>query len=605
MSVLPYIHFFSTLAYIYLAAFILLKSPKSALNRLCAIIFICFALWCFGKSITHNPLASESLALIFRKIVIVGAWSFSAFLMWFTLILTEKHRLLSRKWIYPALFGIPIVSISVQFIKGSLLIYVPRSYGWGLSWQKSVFTYMLLGYIFIFILTSIILIFHYSFTATERVKRKSARILGISLLTGFIIGYSSNIVLSQLSSVDIPDMAQNMALIWAIGLVYAVIKHQFLVITPATAAQNIISTMADALILVNPKGKIVTANAAATELLGYQEKELEQQDLNAIVDNDRQYLAQITDCLVKPVVKNRDFVLRKNTGDTIPVNLSSSMLTSVTGSTAGAVIIARDITDRKLWEHELLIAKQNAERANQSKSDFLANMSHELRTPLNHIIGFNQLVLTEMAGPISDTQREYLEDVDSSSKHLLSLINDILDLSKVEAGKLELDPSDIDLPGLLESSLVMLKEKAMKHSIDLQLKIEEIANPIRADERKLKQVMYNLLSNAVKFTQNGGKVSVSASKCEIEDAIGIAADKHENGGIRVSVEDSGIGISKEDIEKVFNPFEQVDGTASRTYEGTGLGLSLTKSLVELHGGRIWVESDGVDQGSTFHFVLPV
>ena len=565
MSILPYIHFFSTLAYIYLAAFILFKSPKSVLNRLCAVIFVCFALWCFGKSITHNPLASESLAHIFRKVVIIGAWSFSAFLLWFTLILTEKNRLLSRKWIYPALFVIPIVSISVQFIKGTLLIYVPRSYGWGLAWQKSVFTYMLLGYIFIFILTSIILIFHFSFTAKERAKKKSARILGISLLTGFVIGYTSNIILSQLTRVDIPDMAQNMALIWAVGLVYAVIKHQFLVITPATAAQNIISTMADAVILVNPKGKIVTANAATADLLGYRENELVHQDLNAIVYNEKQYLAQITDCLVKPVVKNRDFVLQKKTGDTIPVNLSSSLLTSVTGHRAGAVIIARDITDRKMWEHELLKAKQNAERANQSKSEFLANMSHELRTPLNHIIGFNQLVLTEMAGPITDTQREYLNDVATSSKHLLSLINDILDLSKVEAGKLELDPVDVDLPDLLESSLVMVKEKAMKHSINMQLKIEELENPIRADERKLKQVMYNLLSNAVKFTPDGGKIAVHACKCRLEDVMEIAAAKHANGGIQVSVEDSGIGIAQENLEKVFKPFEQVDGTASRQY----------------------------------------
>jgi signal transduction histidine kinase len=270
------------------------------------------------------------------------------------------------------------------------------------------------------------------------------------------------------------------------------------------------------------------------------------------------------------------------------------------------------------------IKKELAEQANRAKSEFLANMSHELRTPLNHIIGFTDLVLEKNFGELNETQEDYLGDVLSSSKHLLSLINDILDLSKIEAGKLELQPSDILLREILENSLVMIKEKAMKHSINLATEINGIPETIVADERKLKQILYNLLSNAVKFTPNGGQICLSAKM--IDNLAGrrrlkqVPSDKHpdeisgdnlnveENASthcIEIGVQDTGIGISSEHIDLIFNPFEQVENSRSRKYQGTGLGLSLSKRFVELHGGRIWVESEGESKGSKFAFVIPI
>jgi signal transduction histidine kinase len=224
---------------------------------------------------------------------------------------------------------------------------------------------------------------------------------------------------------------------------------------------------------------------------------------------------------------------------------------------------------------------------------------------MNHIIGFTDLVLDNNVGELNEVQSEYLTDVHDSSNHLLSLINDILDLSKVEAGKLVWQPSRVKIRELLENSFTMIKEKALKREIKLSNHLNGIPDTITADERKLKQIMYNLLSNAVKFTPAGGQVSIAAQTYKFKGEKVSPAENDKGSGIIISVTDTGIGINADDLDRIFNPFEQVENSASRKFQGTGLGLSLTKSLVELNGGKIWAESEGVGRGSTFNFKLPV
>jgi signal transduction histidine kinase len=341
-------------------------------------------------------------------------------------------------------------------------------------------------------------------------------------------------------------------------------------------------------------------------------------------------------------VKNAETMWMRKSGEVFPVEVNMALLKDKEDTFTGVVTMSMDISDRKAYQEslkrskeeleirveertsELMQAKQAAEASNRSKSDFLANMSHELRTPLNHIMGFTELVVDKNFGDLNETQEEYLNDVLGSSRHLLSLINDILDLSKVEAGKFVLEPTVVDTESLLANSLIMFKEKTLKHGIQLSSNGGHVPETIIADERKLKQILYNLLSNAVKFTPDGGEIRLSARlvDCVVRSGlrwgdaedlqiVEVAAEAGRPSGSETkrcahfSVSDSGIGIKEEDRERIFGAFEQADGSTGRRYQGTGLGLSLTRKFVELHGGKIWVESGGEGKGSTFHFIIPL
>jgi len=275
------------------------------------------------------------------------------------------------------------------------------------------------------------------------------------------------------------------------------------------------------------------------------------------------------------------------------------------GEGGGFISIARDISERKRAEEQLIAAKENAERehekaerANQAKSDFIAGVSHELRTPLNAILGFSKLLLNPRVGPLNEDQNAYAGDVVKSAEHLLQLINDILDISKIEAGKMALDPEPFSLGDVLQNSLSVVRERAAEHNLELTVELSPAIlalDPVLGDERKVKQVLYNLLSNAAKFTPDGGSIRLSAH-CEHSEA--------NLPQVVIQVRDTGVGISPEHQERIWKAFEQVDGSYTRKQQGTGLGLALTRRIVELHGGRIWLESvEG--EGSTFFVSLPL
>ena len=274
-------------------------------------------------------------------------------------------------------------------------------------------------------------------------------------------------------------------------------------------------------------------------------------------------------------------VLRKTPGRFAPEVVE--LLKTLAAQSAIAIQNARLFSELEDKSREL-------EAASRHKSEFLANMSHELRTPLNAIIGFSEVLGERMFGELNDKQAEYVEDILSSGRHLLALINDILDLSKVEAGRMELELSRFDLPAAIGSAVILVRERANRHGLGLEVSVDERLGLFVGDERKIRQVLLNLLSNAVKFTPEGGRVAVRAAPAD--------------GAVEISVSDTGIGIAPEDQEAIFQEFRQVGTDYARKREGTGLGLALARRFVDLHGGRLGVKSRP-GEGSTFTFTIPV
>ena len=354
----------------------------------------------------------------------------------------------------------------------------------------------------------------------------------------------------------------------------------------------------DASMTSDPSGIITDANKQMEVLTGCTRDELIGAPFkNYFTDPER---AEAAVKLVLGAKKLNDYELTARTRDGVETVVSCNATTFYDRDRKlqGVFAAARDVTERKRLDQvlqeknlELELARAVAEKTSLAKSDFLANMSHELRTPLNSVIGFSEVLQDQLFGPINPKQQEYVGNIITSGRHLLSLINDILDLSKVESGKMGLDLNSFPLRETLDASLSILRERALKGGLELVLEVDPEAEVlVVADQRKLKQILFNLISNAVKFTPSAGSVRLSAVR--------------DGELIEISVADSGIGIREDDIPKLFQAFTQLESVYTKGFEGTGLGLALTRQLVEMHGGRIWVKSE-FGKGSRFSFTLPI
>jgi PAS domain S-box-containing protein len=375
--------------------------------------------------------------------------------------------------------------------------------------------------------------------------------------------------------------------------------------------RELLEAAPDAIMQVDQEGRIILVNRVTEEMFGYSREELLGQPVERLIPSELHSAHVGHRALYQKHPTTRSMgsglaleAIRRN-GSRFPVEISLSPSHSEEGFRITAII--RDITERKQAEdhlravqaryteslaeanRELELRNREIERANRLKSEFLASMSHELRTPLHTIIGFSELLGEELEGPLNDKQKRFVEHIHRDSLHLLELINDILDLSKIEAGRLELRPEPFEFGALVSEALSSVRTLATAKSLDIQTAVD-VPTAVEADRLRVKQVLVNLLSNAVKFTPDQGRVRIDAS---------VHAEF-----LKVSVTDTGVGIPKEEHQSIFDKFHQVGATTKGLREGTGLGLPITKRLVEEHGGCIGVESEP-NKGSRFTFTIPL
>jgi PAS domain S-box-containing protein len=378
--------------------------------------------------------------------------------------------------------------------------------------------------------------------------------------------------------------------------------------------RSLIESNIDALITTDPRGIITDVNKQTEKLTGSTRDELIGAPFKNYFTDSARAEAGINRVLNEGKITDYELTARNRDGVLTVVSYNATTFHDRDRVLQGVFAAARDVTQLRRFEQTLQQKNAELEDASRMKSEFLANMSHELRTPMNAIIGFSEVLRDGLVGELSDDQRGFIGDIFTSGKHLLSLINDILDLSKVEAGKMLLDLEPVQVRTLFSNSLAIIREKAAVRQIRVEMDDAEHLGAVRVDSRKVTQILYNLLSNAVKFTNDGGQVTVRAVRVDRSDVGHVnpkvssrnfpLAESDFGEFLKITVTDDGIGITSEGLERLFQPFSQIDSGLSRRFEGTGLGLAMVKLLAELHGGVVAVEST-VGEGSCFTIWLPL
>jgi PAS domain S-box-containing protein len=545
----------------------------------------------------HNPYVSKNTARIASDINALGWCSFSSFFLWFMLAFSGKKKILEKKWFYLILLGLPMLFIYKQWTNYLFIDWSMQYYGWRPLWGHTIWPFLFYSYYISFMMAGLYFNFDFMRKAANPVLKKQAALIFFTMVVILILGTVTDVILPQANIHIIPNIADTLMLIWSFAVVYAIARYKFLTITPATAADNILSTMYDCLILLNMKGEIITVNKAAADLLGYKPEELKGEPVDNLFKNE-----ELTDGMFKKIInqedlKNKDLIFKTRKGKEVPMLFSFSILRDDPGNAAGIVCVAKDISERKELEEEIFKGKKL-----ESIGMLAGGIAHDFNNLFAIIVG--NLTLA----------RDEISPGEKSEKLLLKAEQASLKAADLARKFITFSPG-----GWLKKEKVKLSHilKSARDSESLKININVIYDidipdnllPIYGDNAQLTQVMQNLILNAATAIDalpdpQGGKISVRAENAYIENVqngkntmILLKKGKY----VKITVKDNGIGILPGNIEKIFDPYFTTRDKTNQ--KGIGLGLTLCYSVIKKHNGHIAVESEP-GKGTIFTLYLP-
>ena len=587
MTSITLVYSLALVAYCSLAIRLFRRTPRTALHWATIAVLVALAFWSVEDIVHGMTAAPESLVWVFGCIGAVGWVGFASLHVVFALVLTGRLRLLRSPPVVLALALPPLVLIAAQIygmVTGHYTLigdYIKTGNGWKTVWAKSFWVPVYYVYYGTYTIASLLLIFRMWRTVKTYRERRQAGLILTSGLVTLVLGTVTDVVLPQVAFFGLPDLAGALCLIWAGGLYFAVTRYGLMSVTPQGAAREIIATMADALFLLTPEGKVAIANNGASSLLGKDSRELRGQPAEqffADPDQFRQALARVGEVVALTAL---ELGCRGREGRIIPVSVSSRLMRDKAGETVGSVWVLRDVTARHEAEQRQAQLLSEVEGMNRELNSFAYVVSHDLKAPLRAIDSLAKWLAADYEDKFDDEGRMQLNLLLGRVKRMHDLIDGILQYSR--AGRAVEEDADADLGAVVPAVVdALAPPDHVSIAVDGRLPV------VRASRVKLEQVFQNLLSNAIKYTDKPrGQIRVGC--CE------------EGRWWKFAVSDNGPGIEAKDRERVFQLFQTLKPRDQS--DSTGVGLAVVKKIVETYGGRVWVESE-VGEGSTFYFTLP-
>jgi PAS domain S-box-containing protein len=628
MQFISYLHFFCAIVYCFLAAFVFVRNPRSLLNRVCAMILLCFCVWSFGLTFVENPWVSKQTATLFQNIGSIGWLLFSAFFLWFVALFVGAKSVAQSRLFVVSLFVIPCVLIVCQW-SGHLLQNLAHSpFGWRGSWARSLWTILFYGYYSALVLSGFGLLVNFMRKTSQGVKRHEAQILLITGVIPFVCGSMTNVVLSQMHIATVPAMGDIFVLIWASGMVYSISKYRFLSITPMAAAEAIIDTMTDMLLLLDFRRRIISVNRATLEVLGYDSEDLEGGPIESVFPE-----AHLLDSVItEGVLVDPEQVFVDKSGKQIPVSLTASLIKG-----AGIAVVARDIGLQKIAkdalqksrdELDMLVQartqelhasneelKRQVEERNKAKGEksqieaqlrqsqkmeaiglLAGGIAHDFNNMLGAIVGYADMLKLKHEGSNPEVAKSATRILEAS-RNMADLTTKLLAFAR--RGKYEIQPIDVH-------DVVLDVVKLVEHTFDKRIKIAKNfkapAAMVMGDRTQLQNAVLNLAVNARDAMPDGGKLTFTTDSYNFTDAhtksypYAIVPGRY----VLLSVTDTGIGMDDTVKNRLFEPFF----TTKEKGKGTGLGLASVYGTVKSHNGYIEVDSEA-GKGATFRIYLPL